>query len=586
LSVAPKKGPKKYRLVHNVRHVNKFCKPHPFRYESLKDLQAHVHGGEWMVKFDLTAGYHHIPLHESQSKYFGFEFEGNYFCWRQLFFGLTLAPYFFTMVLRAICKKWRFRGIVLVHYLDDILVVAPTREQAVAWAALVKADLESLGFVISEDKSQLTPSQVMEFLGFVVDTTGTPSFRVPPERALKLTRALRAVLRLPRTAYVPVRTLASIAGQIMSMSLALAPARLYTRDLYAVINSKVRHELPGGWRASVAVSEAAWAELEFWLTGLGRWNGSPINRESTAYLIEMFSDASTLHGWGGWCFDPEVVREWPLVVDRTRVLDAQGRWLWLERHDHINLQELRGFLYVLQSFARKLPAGIRIRPRLDNTVAIAYINNGGGPIAALTAIVRQIWLLAVEHGWLLEPAEHIPGHLNCRADFNSRVFDSSDWKLNPILFGWLDAWWGTHTYDRCASRVNRQNNLPFDSRYYDPEATGVDTMLQSWRGHNNYCNPDFAIIDRILQLLREQGACCTLVVPRWPRTWWATLVNECVDWVELPRWHSTFLAGSGHSVSGRGIPPWRIFAFRLDYRQGRPEWLGHVQRSAVRVTPN
>ena len=202
------------------------------------------------------------------------------------------------------------------------------------------------------------------------------------------------------------------------------------------------------------------------------------------------------------------------------------------------------------------------------------------------AVVRQIWLLAVEHRWLLEPAEHIPGPRNCRADFNSRVFDSSDWKLNPLLFGWLDAWWGRHRYDRCASRVNRQNNLPFDSRYYDPEATGVDTLLQSWRGHNNYCNPDFAIIDRILQLLREQGVCCTLVVPRWPRTWWATLVHECVDWVELPRWHSTFLAGSGHSVSGRGIPPWRIFAFRLDYRQGRPEWLGHVQRSAVRVTPN
>ena len=96
---------------------------------------------------------------------------------------------------------------------------------------------------------------------------------------------------------------------------------------------------------------------------------------------------------------------------------------------------------------------------------------------------------------------------------------------------------------------------------------------------------DFSIIDRIIQLVREQRACVTLVVPQWPRTWWPTLLAECVDWVELPRSHNTFLAGSGNSVEGRGYPPWRVFAFRLDFRQGAAAWLGRAQRSRTRVVP-
>ena len=124
LGVAPKKGPVQYRLIHNVRYVNRYCTPKRFKYEKLTDLQNIVKGGEWMVKFDLTAGYHHIPLKASQQQFFGFEFEGKVYSWQQLFFGLSPAPYIFTMILRDIARKWRFDGIILVHYLDDFCLFA------------------------------------------------------------------------------------------------------------------------------------------------------------------------------------------------------------------------------------------------------------------------------------------------------------------------------------------------------------------------------------------------------------------------------------------------------------------------------
>ena len=39
LGVVPKKGAVPFRLIHNVRFVNRFCIPKPFKYEKLTDLQ-------------------------------------------------------------------------------------------------------------------------------------------------------------------------------------------------------------------------------------------------------------------------------------------------------------------------------------------------------------------------------------------------------------------------------------------------------------------------------------------------------------------------------------------------------------------
>ena len=69
LGVAPNKGPDLFCLIHNVRFFNEFCVSCPFTYEKLTDLQNVVPSGWWMGNLDLSAGYHHIPLHPSQHKF-------------------------------------------------------------------------------------------------------------------------------------------------------------------------------------------------------------------------------------------------------------------------------------------------------------------------------------------------------------------------------------------------------------------------------------------------------------------------------------------------------------------------------------
>ena len=578
LGVVPKKGVKRFRLIHNVRFVNASCARKPFAYEQLTDLQNLLVGGEWMCKFDLAAGYHHIPLQPGQRKYFGFEFEGKVYTWKQLFFGLSPAPYIFTMILRNVAARWRFDGINLVHFLDDFCIFA--RSKALCWQQMqrVRRDLEALGFVINMEKSVLEPTQELEFLGYEVNTVNEPRFTVPQTRVAKLLADLQLLAALQGKA-VRVRKVASVAGQILSMSLALSPARLFTRGLYRVVDSVHRHELPGGWNALVTLSPVAAGEVEFWLEGLTVWNGSPILRSASVRVVQVWSDASHVHGWGGWTANPLVHTR--TLVDHTpvRTFNAQGRWSVLEAEEHINLQELRGFYNTAQALVPVIPRGSRIRPRLDNTCAISYLNNGGGRIPLLTALVKKVWLLFVQQGWVLEPAVHVRGVYNTLADWLSRNFDSCDWKLNPREFHKLDLLWGPHEHDRCASAQNHQNNLPFDSLYYEPGAAGHDTFTQWWRPTNNWVNGDFGQLSRLVALCRDQRACGTFIAPRWPRPWWRELCDECVDWRELTRTPDLFLPGNHSNARGVGFPPWRIFAFRLDYRQEATAWRERVLRS-------
>ena len=44
--------------------------------------------------------------------------------------GFKLSPVIFTKLMRVLTKRWRERGVRLVHYLDDLLFCAETAEEA------------------------------------------------------------------------------------------------------------------------------------------------------------------------------------------------------------------------------------------------------------------------------------------------------------------------------------------------------------------------------------------------------------------------------------------------------------------------
>ena len=106
LSVATNKSGKK-RLILDLSVLNKFAKKQKFKFEDWKLTIQLFKEDSYLYKFDLRSGYHHFDICPQQQTYLGFSWNGKYFCFTVLDFGLSSSPYLFTKCLREMVKYWR-----------------------------------------------------------------------------------------------------------------------------------------------------------------------------------------------------------------------------------------------------------------------------------------------------------------------------------------------------------------------------------------------------------------------------------------------------------------------------------------------
>ena len=150
-------------------------------------------------------------------------------------------------------------------------------------------------------------------------------------------------------------------------------------------------------------------ELTWWDTQMSKWNGRHILAKEPDLVIE--SDASTL-GWGASCQN----------------INTGGPWSAQEKTNHINCLELLAATLALKTFVKN-QTGVSVLLKIDNTTAVAYINNQRGTVSkTLVTLTRDLWMWCLERNIHIQ-AQHLPGVLNYRVDTESRTLkDRSDWR--------------------------------------------------------------------------------------------------------------------------------------------------------------
>lgn len=541
LRVVPKKGPKKFRLCHDTRHPNRYTGSKSVHYDDVRVLREIIRPGDFVFRFDFSSGYHHVGVRGKDRKYLGFYWDGSFYVFNVLCFGLAWAPYVFTRVVSQVIKRWRKRGVRCCAYLDDIAVCASgSFDDALALCAELLRELRDLGWVVNAEKSQLVPSQQSEFLGYAIDTA-RGLLSVPPSRVAALRSALRAC-RGPR---VPARAIARVTGHLASMSLAIPWFRVMCSALFECLDP-LNRTTRASWRESVDLSPAARAELRWW-AGIGcaaALHGTPLWRG--AARRHVFSDAGPV-GWGGWCRDAE----------------AMGFWSAEERFASTTWRELVACLYTLMA----------LRPQLENTELLLWLDSlpavygllhGRSQRDHLSAVIREIYALLAVMGCGFQVA-WLRSKANWRADALSRMLGPSHSRLRPELFALLDARWGPHAVDGMAALCDTQ--LPcYVSELHDPAAMGTDFFAQNWHGCNVYIHPPWCLIPRVLALLREQRASATIIAPVFPaRAWWPVLVAATEDVLPLPPVCQSLVSGASGYMSPVDLPSFPLAAFRVNF---------------------
>ena len=121
--------------------------------------------GEYLFKFDLKSGYHHVDKGPEHNKFLDFHWDVDsvsFYAFKVLSFGLSSACYLFT-------KKTTVEVLMSTVYLDDGIVAVKGQVKATLESKRVEQDLKQAGFVVYIEKSVWEPSQKQEWLGFNID---------------------------------------------------------------------------------------------------------------------------------------------------------------------------------------------------------------------------------------------------------------------------------------------------------------------------------------------------------------------------------------------------------------------------------
>ena len=183
-----------------------------------------------MASIDLKEAYLQVPVHPDSRRFLRFVAQGQVYQFSALCFGLSTAPQVFSRVMAPVSAILHSWGIRMRRYLDEWLVQSSSRDSLLHDLQVVLDLCQELGIVVNPSKSHLVPSQVVQYLGVVIDSR---SFRASPssERVAKLQSTADAFLSC---AAPPASSWLSLLGILSSLSHLVPGGRLRVRSFSCV----------------------------------------------------------------------------------------------------------------------------------------------------------------------------------------------------------------------------------------------------------------------------------------------------------------------------------------------------------------
>jgi hypothetical protein len=591
-------GMRKFRVIHDLRPVNEACGEKSCKYDGLGSLEHLLSPGESMFSLDLQDGYHAVAVAPEFRRYFvfGVQVGGEvvYVKCNVLPFGWNASPHWFCRcmapfvgALRAPASADDFRSgrvrewaraaredglaaedldleglhdpgggalgigpMRVLAYLDDFLILARSRAEALAFRARLDGLLQRLGLARNPRKGSWEPTTELEHLGMWLNSV-SGCFSLTKARVAKLRRLARdlRIAAAGDSRRVPRRLLEGFVGLAQASYLAVPSARFFLRSMH----QSMREE--GPWRRRfVRLSNQALRDLRFWEVLPPRHTYRSIWRPLCVRVVH--TDASST-GYGG-----ALQHE---VVDGVRA-EMHGVWTEEEQQLPINILELRALRLAIERWAERL-RGCVVRCWNDNMTVVAVVRGMTSRSPVMMEEVRRLWHVLDKHDIQLR-LSHIPGVENELSDALSRFASSAappgEYRVSQPVFNACAARWGLPVADAFASPTAHM--LPtWWARAPLRGAAAVDAFSQLWGPGLVWLHPHpNEILGVVQRLLRERERNVVLLTPRWPRAAWWPLLSFMIpvrQRVEFPPGALLPLAPDTLQVTF-----WRVTAWRLEPR--------------------
>ena len=483
----------KFRPVINLKQLNEFVYYEHFKQETFPFVLELIQKNDFFTALDLHSAYFSIPMQLESQKYLKFIWRGQLYKFISLCFGLSSSPRVFTKVLKPVFSLFRSLGMRCSYYIDDSINMHRDKQICEANALFMYNKLDSLGYVINNEKSVLRATQRIKYFGFILDSVLFMVF-LPEEEVKKIEGMAKYLLSAN---VIKIRELASFIGLLINAFHAVLEAPLHYRILE---REKIQNlSLTGDYNSKIILTKEAKFQIGWWADNIRSKNGKKIRPDPISEWVQ--TDASLL-GWGSFWVG--------------KGISSGGKWSLQQKDMHINFLELLAIFCTLRCWFSECQS-IHIAIQSDNTCAIACVNNQGSITSVqLDKLASEIWDWCLARNIFIS-AYYLPGSQNIEADFNSRNFsDTTEWRLKRDIFLRLTAQVLQPDIDLFASSSNAQLQK-YVSWSSDSNAFHVNAFSLKWSGFTPYIFPPFKLLGRVLNKIMEDELEEGLIVcPFWP----------------------------------------------------------------------
>ena len=168
LWIVPKKG-NKLRTVIDYRKINEDTDQDAYTLHVIDDILDQLGRAKLFSAFDLSTGFHQIPMKERDKEYTAFSKSQEHFKYNRMPFGLKNAPATFQRMMDN-----AFRGLIGTRcfaYIDDIVISGETIQKHNENLEAALGRIKTLGLRLEPRKFKYLKAE-LEYLGRVITKDG------------------------------------------------------------------------------------------------------------------------------------------------------------------------------------------------------------------------------------------------------------------------------------------------------------------------------------------------------------------------------------------------------------------------------
>tara|TARA_R110002050_G_C8946231_1_gene512990 strand:+ start:1128 stop:2876 length:1749 start_codon:yes stop_codon:yes gene_type:complete len=473
--------------------VNNFLEPRTFKDKTKKDFRMMLQQGDYMAKTDIKKAFWTIPIQARHRKYLKFRWRGKLYQYRVVPFGLSCASHALRLLTLPLIRKARKRGIRIVMYADDILVMHQDKKKAEEQLRWIMKQFMEVGYIMNEEKTTKVPDTRMEFLGLTYDSR-TMTMSTPASKVRDIRKMARRIIKDPEG--IRLRPLQSLVGKINFVR----ETQIHGRERFARLLHTIRtltNRSPSELGEKKVMKDLRWWAREFTTTATG---ATIQGRQGEKQ--EWTTDAGP-HGYA--CQSNQVT-----IV---------GAWSAYQRRQSTNYREMRALL----SAMKRATPGVPMNWRTDSRVAASYITKGYGKANKLNSLARKILIRAARRRIEITPIIISQQEIE-EVDRLSRIRDATDYYITQKEFHRTTQELNVYPeVDLMATRFTKKCQ-----QFYamgDPTAAAQDAFTQHWGSRAVYAFPPQGIINKTITKLQQDQAWGIIILPDWQGAAFTTMIR-------------------------------------------------------------